>query len=75
MPMTSMKNLPITQPGGMMGGVMADLGFGPNLSQDDQDDEKKKREKALGDVLDRTQSALGQNTQFGGAAMDLGYRP
>ena len=73
MPMTSAKNLPISQAGGFAGGVIGDLGLTP-LDAQEQEDAKKKREKALGDVFDRTQSALGQNAQFGGAAMDLGYR-
>jgi hypothetical protein len=73
MPMTSLKNLPISNAGGFSGGVMGDLGLNA-MDPGEEDAQKKKREKALGDVFDRTQSALGANSQFGGAAMDLGYR-
>lgn len=73
---TAAKNQSVVNPGqGFMGGVMADLGFGGQPGAADEDeDEKKKREKALQNVQAGAQDALGAQSQFGGAAMDLGLR-
>jgi hypothetical protein len=65
----SLKNLPIAQ-AGLLGGTSAlgDLGSQPlGLAPEPLNDEnaRRKREAALGDVQSRTQSALGAANDFG----------